>query len=76
MKLLHHNSLGLTPPVKFSAPRVIYTIIAVLKTKQTTHKKKGKLENFQNNIYFHKLDFYLNKTTIQSFIIHLTSYIH
>jgi len=20
MKLLHHNSLGLTPPVKFSAP--------------------------------------------------------
>ena len=46
MKLLYHNSLGLTPPVKFSAP-----VIAVLKTKQTTHKKKGKLESCKNNIF-------------------------
>jgi len=39
-------------------------------------QKKGKLESFKKNIYFHKLDFYLNKTaTIKSFIIHLTSYI-
>jgi len=83
MKLLYHNSLdshyqsNSHTTCQILCSRVIYTIIAFFKTKQTTHKKKGKLESFQNNIYFHKLDFYLNKTrTIQSFIIHLTSYIH
>jgi len=50
-------------------------IITDLKIKQTPHKNKGKLESFKK-IYFHKLDFYLNQTTIQSFIIHLTSYIY
>jgi len=47
------------------------------KNKTNSTQKEGKLESFQNNIYFHKLNFYLNKiTTIQSFIIHFTSYIH
>jgi len=45
-------------------------IIAILK------KKKKKLESSQKKIYFYKLDFYLNKITIQSFIIHLTYYIY
>ena len=51
MKLLHHNSLRHTPLVKILCSRVIYTIIAVLKTKQTTCKKKGKLESFQKKKY-------------------------
>jgi len=69
--------LGTHTTCQILCSRVIYMIIAVLKTRQTTYKKKGKLESFKKNIYFYKLDFYLNKTTtIQSIIIHLTSYIH
>ena len=47
MKLLHHNSLGLAPLIKFSAPARSF---ALLKTKQNTHKKKGKLESFKKYI--------------------------
>ena len=52
--------------------RVIYLIIAYLKTKQTPHKNKGKLES-SKKMYFHKLNFYINpKTTNPTFIIHPT----
>ena len=47
MKLFYHNSLRLTPPVTL----FLCNIHAVLKTKQTTHKKKDKLENFKNCIF-------------------------
>ena len=45
-------------------------IMVDLKTKQTPHKNKGKLESFKK-LDFHKLNLYLNQTTIQTFIINL-----
>jgi len=40
MKLLHHNSLGLTPPVKFST-HVQYTRSLQFKNKTSNTQKEG-----------------------------------